>query len=65
MPCKDRLKGTCADPSCEKWHSPVCLFYKTKEGCKVREKVRVRTQPGLGVNPATGPTEMTTEVQEL
>ena len=30
-PCKDYLKGTCTNSFCEKWHSPECLFYKTKK----------------------------------
>ena len=33
MPCKDHLKGTCANPSCEKWHSPEWSFHKSAEGC--------------------------------
>ena len=37
-PCKDHLKGTCTNSYCEKWHSPVCLFYKTKSGSRFREK---------------------------
>ena len=37
-PCKDYLNGTCTDPFCEKWHPPECLFYKTKSGCRFREK---------------------------
>ena len=28
-PCKDYLKGTC---TCEKWHPPGCLFYKSESG---------------------------------
>ena len=31
-PCKDYLKGTCANSFCEKWHPPDCLSYKTKSG---------------------------------
>ena len=31
LPCKDHLKGTCTNPSCEEWHSPE---YKTRAGCK-------------------------------
>ena len=27
-----------ANPSCEKWHSPECLFYMSAEGCKFGEK---------------------------
>ena len=50
MPCKHHLKGTCANPSCEKWHSPECMFYKSTEGCTFREKCafahrRVEEQP--------------------
>ena len=37
-PCKDYFKGTCTNSFCEKWHSPECLFYKTKNGCKFGEK---------------------------
>ena len=46
LPCKEHLKGTCTNPSCQKWHSPKCLFYKTKEGCKFGEKVFLCTPPG-------------------
>ena len=38
QPCKVHLKGTCPNPSCEKWHSPERLFYKTEEGCKFGDK---------------------------
>ena len=42
MPCTDHLKCTCANPSCEKWHSPVCLlFYKSVEGCKFGDKCAI------------------------
>ena len=37
-PCKDYLKGSCTNSFCEKWHPPECLFYKTKSGCRLREK---------------------------
>ena len=37
-PCKDYLRGTCNNSFCEKWHSPECLFYKTKSGCRFGEK---------------------------
>ena len=37
-PCKDYLKGTCTNSFCEKWHTPECLFYKTKSGCRFGEK---------------------------
>ena len=50
MPCKDHLKRTCANPSCEKWHSSECSFYKSAEGCKFGDKCafahrRVEEQP--------------------
>ena len=38
LPCKDYLKGTCTNSFCEKWHPPECFFYKTKSGCRFREK---------------------------
>ena len=37
-PCKDYLKGTCNNSSCEKWHPPECLYYKTTSGCRFGEK---------------------------
>ena len=33
-----RLKSTCNNSFCEKWHPPECLFYKTKSGCRFVEK---------------------------
>ena len=36
--CKVHHKGSCTHPSCEKWHFPECVLYKTKEGCKFGEK---------------------------
>ena len=33
-PCKDYLKGSCTNSFCGKWHPPICLFYKTKSGCR-------------------------------
>ena len=38
LPCKDYLKGTCTNSFCEKWHPPVCLFYKSENGCTFWEK---------------------------
>ena len=38
LPCKAYLKGTCCNSFCEKWHPPVCLFYKSKNGCRFGEK---------------------------
>ena len=37
-PCKDYLKGTCTNSFCEKWHPPVCVFYKSENGCRFVEK---------------------------
>ena len=50
-PCKDYLTGTCTTPYCDKWHPPVCLFYKTKSGFRFGEKCsyahrQVDEQPG-------------------
>ena len=38
LPCKDYLKGTCNNSFCEQWHLPVCLFYKSENGCRFGEK---------------------------
>ena len=38
LPCKDYLKGTCTNPFCEKWHPPLCLFYKSENGCRFGEQ---------------------------
>ena len=38
LPCKDYLRGTCTTPSCEKWHPPECLFYKSENGWKLGDK---------------------------
>ena len=38
LPCKDYFKGTCTNSFCEKWHPPECLFYKSENGCRFREK---------------------------
>ena len=32
------LKGTCTNSFCEKWHPPECLFYKSKNECRLGEK---------------------------
>ena len=37
-PCKDYLKGTCTNSFCEKWHLPVCWFYKSENGCRLGQK---------------------------
>ena len=33
-----RIRGTCNNSFCEKWHPPECLFYKNKSGCRLGEK---------------------------
>ena len=55
LPCKDYLKGTCTNPFCEKWHPPVCLFYKSENGCRFGEKCsyahrKVEEQPSKRSN---------------
>ena len=35
-PCKDYLKGTCANSFREKWRPPECLFYKCESGCRLK-----------------------------
>ena len=50
-PCKDYLKGTCTNSSCEKWDPPECLFYKSENECRFGEKCsyahrQVVEQPG-------------------
>ena len=37
-PVVERLDGLARITSCEKWHPPECLFYKTKSGCRFGEK---------------------------
>ena len=36
LPC--HFKGTCTSSFCEKRHPPVCLFYKSENGCRFGEK---------------------------
>ena len=38
MPCKDHLKGTCANPSYEQWQASEGSFYKSAAGCKFGDK---------------------------
>ena len=38
QPCKNFLKGTCAELLCDYWHPPECQFYKTESGCKAGDK---------------------------
>ena len=33
-PCKKFIRGTCAKPSCDFWHPPVCLNPRSESGCK-------------------------------
>ena len=32
--CKKILMGKCTEPSCDLWHPPECLNYKSESGCK-------------------------------
>ena len=38
IPCRDFLKGTCMNSSCNHWHPPVCLNYKSLTGCACGKK---------------------------
>ena len=38
QPCKLHFQSICANPCCEKWHFPECMFYKAHEGCKFWDK---------------------------
>ena len=33
FPCRNVLRGECTYPSCNFWHPPVCLDYKSESGC--------------------------------
>ena len=41
-PCRDFLKGKCTNSSCNYWHPPVCLNYKSETGCAYGKKCRFR-----------------------
>ena len=36
--CKNYLKGTFTNPSCNSWHPPECQNYKSESGCKFGDK---------------------------
>ena len=40
---KKILKGKCTDPSCDPWHPPVCLNYKSESGCKYGDRLSFQT----------------------
>ena len=40
--CQNYFKGSCANPSCDCWHPPVCQNYKSVSGCNHGEKCRFR-----------------------
>ena len=42
IPCRYFLRGKCTSPSCNCWHPPVCLNYKSESRCTCGEKCRVR-----------------------
>ena len=48
IPCRDFLKGTCMNSSCNHWHPPVCLNYKSLTGCACGKKVPIPTCSGGG-----------------
>ena len=39
-PCEKFHGGTCAEPSCDFWHPPVCLNYLSESGCKCGDKCK-------------------------
>ena len=43
LPCKDYLKGTCTAPSCEKWHPPEWLLYKSEMDADFGKSPLMRT----------------------
>ena len=63
LPCKVYLKGTCNNSFCEKWHPPVCLFYKSENGCRFRGNVLLCASPGLKNSQTKGRKIMVTKVQ--
>ena len=42
IPRQHVLRGKCTNPSCNFWHPPVCLNYKSESGCKHGDKCRLR-----------------------
>ena len=42
IPCRNFLRSKCTCPSCNFWHPPVCLNYKSESGCTYGEKCRFR-----------------------
>ena len=42
IPCRHFLRRKFANPSCNCWHPPVCLNYKSESGCTYGEKCRSR-----------------------
>ena len=63
-PCKDYLKRTCTNSFCKKWHPPVCMFYKSENGCRFGESALICTARLKNI-PAKGPKRMVTKVQWL
>ena len=61
---RDYLKWTCTNSFCEKWHPPVCLFYKSENGFRFGEKCFFCTAR-LKNSQAKGPKRMVTKVQWL
>ena len=42
IPCPHFFRGKCTYLSCNFWHPPVCLNYKSESGCKNGDKCRFR-----------------------
>ena len=42
IPCRYFFKGKCTSPSCNYWHTPVCLNCKSESGCICGETCRIR-----------------------
>ena len=40
IPCTFPLREKCTYPSCNFWHPPVCLNYKSESGCKYGDTCR-------------------------
>ena len=43
QPCKNLLKGTCAELPCDYWHPSQCQFKKSESGCNSAKSARFRT----------------------
>ena len=64
MPCKDHLKCTCANPSCEKWHLESVRCTKLRKAANSGVSAHSHIA-GLRNNLAKGLKEVATKVQLL